>query len=122
MGDVAAPALGSDFGGLQVRRGGGDSLGRVAVAAVVGNRGGRASLKCGSSLCRSSQLRGSDLTVGEGAKKGARGKSCWRLCESAYLAVQSGKALFRKTSALSNQWLQPSNRRNFDGGGTSCFK
>lgn len=97
MGDVAAPALGSDFGGLQVRRGGGDGLERVAVAAAVGNRGGRASLKCGSSLCRSSQLRGSDLTVGEGAKKGARGKSCWRLCESAYsLSNQERPCLERR--------------------------
>lgn len=122
MGDVAAPALGSDFGGLQVRRGGGDGLERVAVAAAVGNRGGRASLKCGSSLCRSSQLRGSDLTVGEGGKEGSQGQVLLAALRKRILVVQSGKALFRKTSALSNQWLQPSNRRNFDGGGTSCFK
>lgn len=44
VGDVAAPALCSDLGGLQVQRGGGDGLERVAVAAAVGNRGGRASL------------------------------------------------------------------------------
>lgn len=39
---------------------------------------------------------GSGLTgVGWGGK-GARGKSCWRLCVSEYLAVQSGKVLLRK--------------------------
>lgn len=43
VGDVAAPALLSGFGGLDVRREGGGGLGRVAVA--VGNRGGRASLE-----------------------------------------------------------------------------
>lgn len=43
VGDVAAPVLRSGFHCLQVRRRGGNDLGRVAVA--VGNRGGRVSLQ-----------------------------------------------------------------------------
>jgi hypothetical protein len=45
LGDVAAPVLWSGFHCLQVLRGGGNDLGRVAVVVAVGNRRGRVSLQ-----------------------------------------------------------------------------